>query len=54
MHNGKLRYFTAECQLILTPEEYGIQAQADAEQEQQRAERLAAKLGELNIDLDNL
>jgi Uma2 family endonuclease len=54
VHEGKLRYFTAECQLIMTPEEYGIQAKEDAKQEKQRAERLAAKLRELNIDPDSL
>ncbi|BAY93610.1 MULTISPECIES: Uma2 family endonuclease [unclassified Tolypothrix] len=47
VHEGKLRYFTAEAILILTPEEY-------AEQERQRAERLAVKLRELGIDPENI
>lgn len=47
-------YFTAECQLIMTPEEYVIQAKEDAQQEKLCAERLASKLRELNIDPDSL
>jgi Uma2 family endonuclease len=47
VHENKLRYFTAEGQLIPTPEEV-------AEQATQRADRLAAKLRELNIDPDNI
>jgi hypothetical protein len=57
-----------EGQLMLTPEEYGVQATQRAEQQTQlaeqqtqfaeeatqRAERLAAKLRELNIDPDIL
>jgi ribosomal protein L9 len=56
-----LRYFTAEAQLIPTPEEFaqweGQRAEQEkqrAEQATQRAERLAAKLRELNIDPENL
>jgi Uma2 family endonuclease len=45
IHEGLLRLFTANGQLVPTPEE-------TAEQETQRAERLAAKLRELNIDPD--
>ena len=44
---GQLRFFTPEGQLVPTPEEV-------AEQETQRAERLAAKLRELNVDPDTI
>ncbi|MEG4497106.1 Uma2 family endonuclease [Microcoleus sp. F10-C6] len=44
---GKLRFFTAEGELVPTPEEV-------AEREIQRADRLAAKLRELNIDPDTI
>ena len=47
IHQRQLRFFTAEGELVPTPEEV-------AEQETQRAERLAAKLRELNIDPDTL
>ncbi|YAG15977.1 Putative restriction endonuclease domain-containing protein [Nostoc sp. DSM 114161] len=47
VQNNQLRYFTAQGQLVPTPQEL-------AKQEKQRAERLAAKLRELNIDPDNL
>lgn len=46
-HHGLLRYFTAEGNLVPTPEE-------TAEAEVKRAERLAAKLRELNIDPDRI
>ena len=60
-----LRWFTASGELILTPGEEAQQQAAAAQQEvaaaqaeaaaaQQRAERLAAKLRELNIDPDQL
>jgi Uma2 family endonuclease len=45
VHENQLRYFTPEGQLVPTPEEF-------AQQETQRAERLAAKLRELNINPD--
>jgi Uma2 family endonuclease len=58
---NQLRYFTAEGQVIPTPEEiaeweaeHAKQEAQRAEQEKQRAERLAAKLRELGIDPDNL
>jgi Uma2 family endonuclease len=61
VHEGQLRYFVPEGQLMLTPEEYGVeerqnaqQERLKAEQERQRAERLAAKLRELNIDPESL
>jgi Uma2 family endonuclease len=58
---GKLRFFTAEGDLIPTPEEL-LECEAQraeqeaqrAEQEAQRADRLAAKLRELNIDPDTI
>ena len=43
----QLRFFTAEEELVSTPEEVAIQ-------ETQKAERLAAKLRELNIDPDTI
>jgi len=59
IHEGKLRFFTAEGQLLPTPTEVVEEerqqkevAQARAEQEAQRAERLARKLRELGIDPD--
>jgi hypothetical protein len=54
IHENKLRYFTPEGQLIPCPTEAAIDAQQRAEQETQRADRLAAKLRELNIDPDSL
>ncbi|MEG4346745.1 Uma2 family endonuclease [Microcoleus sp. A003_D6] len=45
--SGKLRFFTVEGELVPTPEEV-------AEREAQRADRLAAKLRELNIDPDTI
>jgi Uma2 family endonuclease len=47
VHEGLLRYFTPEGELVPTPEESA--AAAD-----ERAERLAAKLRELNIDPENI
>lgn len=47
----KLRLFTSESQLVLTEAEYERQPKELA---QQRAEQLAAKLRELNIDPDEL
>lgn len=54
IHQGLLRFFTDAGQLVPTPEEA-----ADAERQQKevalsRAERLAAKLRELNIDPDTI
>jgi Uma2 family endonuclease len=49
-----LRWFTASGELILTPSEEAVTAQARVAQAEQRAERLAAKLRELNIDPDEL
>ena len=47
VRDRQLRFFTADGQLVLTPEEWG-------DRETERAERLAAKLRELNIDPDLL
>jgi Uma2 family endonuclease len=61
---GQLRYFTADGQLVLTPEEDALQAQRQAEQAQQQAEqaqqqaeqaqrqaeRLAAQLRSLGVE----
>ncbi|MCC5635760.1 Uma2 family endonuclease [Nostoc sp. CHAB 5844] len=65
---GKLRFYTPEGQLIISPEEAvqeevrrteqerqrAEQERQRAEQERQRADRLAAKLRELNIDPDTI
>ncbi|BAY26098.1 hypothetical protein NIES2100_59090 [Calothrix sp. NIES-2100] len=50
----KLRFFTAEGQLVVTPEELAQQEKQRAEQEKQRSDRLAAKLRELGIDPDTI
>jgi hypothetical protein len=47
IHEQKLRFFTPEGELVPTPEEV-------AKAEQQRNQRLAAKLRELNIDPETL
>ncbi|MGM3305443.1 Uma2 family endonuclease [Anabaena sp. WFMT] len=47
---NKLRFFTAEGELVPTPEEVAKQEFARAEQEKQCSDRLAAKLRELGID----
>jgi len=39
VHDGKLRYFLPEGQLMLTPEEYGVQANQRAEQQSKFAEQ---------------
>lgn len=61
IHQQQLRFFTAEGELVPTPEEVAlqetqkaVQATQRAEQETQRSERLAAKLRELNIDPDSI
>lgn len=53
-HEGFLRYFTAEGELIPTPEEVATQEAQRAEAEARRAEKLAAKLRELGLDPDQL
>jgi Uma2 family endonuclease len=61
VQSEQLRFFTSEGQLILTPQEQAAQerqrkelAQQWAEQETQRAERLAAKLREMGINPDEV
>lgn len=51
IHGGMLRLFDAEGNLALLPEE---EANQKAEQAQNKAERLAAKLRELGVDPDEL
>ncbi|WP_224095061.1 Uma2 family endonuclease [Nostoc sp. MS1] len=61
VHQGLVRFFTVDGELVPTPEEEAQQAhlqvqqaQLQAQQAQQKAERLAAKLRELNIDPDTI
>ncbi len=55
MYGGSwLRWATLDGHLLLSGEELAAQAQAEAAQSRERAERLAAKLRELGIDPDNL
>lgn len=61
IHQGLLRFFTPEGELVPTPEEdaYFQQQQKESERQQkeiaqERADRLAAKLRELNIDPDTI
>jgi Uma2 family endonuclease len=54
IHQRQLRFFTAENELVPTPEEVAIQATQVAQQATQKADRLAAKLRELNIDPDTI
>ncbi|MBW4540046.1 MAG: Uma2 family endonuclease [Myxacorys chilensis ATA2-1-KO14] len=61
VHQGKLRFFAPTGELVPTPEEAALSEQQQrlaaerrAEQEAQRAERLAAKLRGLNIDPENV
>jgi cell division septum initiation protein DivIVA len=54
IHRGLLRWFTPDRELVPTLEETAAQAQKIAAQAQQKTERLAAKLRELNIDPDTI
>ncbi|MCC5623206.1 Uma2 family endonuclease [Nostoc sp. CHAB 5715] len=56
IHQGLLRWFTPDGQLVLTLEETIVQAQETIvkAQAKERVERLAAKLRELNIDPDTI
>ena len=47
---GFLRFFTLEGQIVPKPLEVAFQAQKRAQEAERKAERLAAKLRELNID----
>jgi Uma2 family endonuclease len=51
---GLLRFFTTEGELVPTPEEEADFQRQQKEIAQQKAERLAAKLRELNIDPDTI
>lgn len=53
-HQGLLRFFTPDKQLVPTPEETADETQPRIEQIEQKAERLATKLRELNIDPDTI
>lgn len=54
IHNQQLRYFTADSQLVPSPSEAALMEQHQRQQAEQRLDRLAAKLRELNIDPDTL
>lgn len=54
IHQGLLRFFTPEGQLVPTPEEEAESERKQKEWAINRAERLAAKLRELNIDPDTI
>jgi len=50
VYEGQLRYFSAEGALIPTPEEAAAQAQATAQQAEERAARLAEQLKALGVE----
>lgn len=54
IHQGLLRFFTPEGKLVPTPEEEAESERQQKELALSRAERLAAKLRELNIDPDTI
>ncbi|MBW4418017.1 MAG: Uma2 family endonuclease [Myxacorys californica WJT36-NPBG1] len=54
VHQDKLRFFAPTGELVPTPEEAALFEQQQRLAAEQRAERLAAKLRELNIDPDSL
>jgi Uma2 family endonuclease len=54
VYEGRLRFFTPEGDLVSTPAEAARKEQQRANTAERRAERLAAKLRELNIDPDDL
>ncbi|MBD2775535.1 Uma2 family endonuclease [Iningainema tapete] len=54
IHTSKLRFFTPDGQLVPTLQEVAQTETQRAELEKQRADRLAEKLRELNIDPDTL
>ncbi|MBE9204997.1 Uma2 family endonuclease [Nostoc sp. LEGE 06077] len=54
IHEGLLRFFTPENQLVPTPEEAADFERQQKELAQARAEKLAAKLRELNIDPETI
>jgi Uma2 family endonuclease len=54
IHQGLLRFFTPEGELVPTPEEVAKSERQQREVAEERSERLAAKLRELNIDPDTI
>ncbi len=54
VHEGLVRFFTPENELVPTPEEGAEYERQQKEIAQERAEKLAAKLRELNIDPDTI
>ncbi len=54
IHEGLLRFFTSSDELVPTPEEIAEYERQQKEVAQERAEKLAAKLRELNIDPDTI
>jgi hypothetical protein len=54
IHQRQLRFFSASGELVPTPEESADSERQQKEVAQQRADRLAAKLRELNIDPDTI
>ncbi len=54
INEGLLRFFTPDKQLVPTPEETAEQTEQRLEEVEQKAQRLAAKLRELNIDPDTI
>ncbi|MBE7385196.1 MAG: Uma2 family endonuclease [Leptolyngbya sp. SIO1E4] len=50
VHENQLRFFTAEGQLVPSPEEVATEATAAIATERQRNEKLTAKLRELGVD----
>jgi Uma2 family endonuclease len=57
IYEGLVRFFTPEGELVPTPEEIAELVESERQQKeiaQQKAERLAAKLRELNIDPDTI
>ncbi|BAY12883.1 Uma2 family endonuclease [Calothrix sp. NIES-2098] len=54
IYQGLVRFFTPQGELVPTPEEIAESERQQKEIAQQKAERLAAKLRELNIDPDTI
>lgn len=52
IHDRQLRYFTAQGELVPTPQESALQAEQQRRLAEARAERLAAKLREMGVDPD--
>jgi Uma2 family endonuclease len=61
VHDSKLRFFTSEGYMVLSPTETALQEQQSsrqqrqrADEQQQRADRLAERLQELGVDISDL